>query len=200
MATGFTGEPTAPVNGNGAALSRKSYCSSSAQAAESASRSQISPSGMPMSRRAMAWTGRYVKDSHSLAVSGATSTIPLSAAIAATCCRWSHGSAEALRPGAPPVHHAFASRSARNFAHQPVRMTRMSPGSTVTSSAIAAASSSSAVIASPGSIQGTSRALAMSSKTPRETSVLRIDSMPSLVVPPLFTCVRASNPLYMRSS
>src|SRR3954465_15910943 len=80
IATGFSGPPTAPVNGRGAATKRTAETPSAAQASERRSRSNISPNTTPALTINTTWSGCMTAS-----VSfGRTSTPHVSEATAAT--------------------------------------------------------------------------------------------------------------------
>src|SRR6476646_11329200 len=95
-AIGLTGDPTAPVMGRGAAVSRKSYLPSAAQASARPSGSHISPRTSPRLGMAI-WGSGWKAASNSL---GRTSKPQVSVAIPAISLLCSQGAALNDNPGA----------------------------------------------------------------------------------------------------
>src|ERR1041384_3489562 len=99
IASGLTGEPTAPVIGMAGATNRNSYTPSAAQSSASSLTWKISPMVMPMIGMVIQCHGWLMPGSVSF---GRTSQPHVSEASAASCVRWIQPSGSTEQPGASP--------------------------------------------------------------------------------------------------
>src|SRR6476659_7990251 len=99
IASGLTGEPTAPVIGMAGATNRNSYTLSCSQSSASSFRLKISPMVMPMIGMVIQCQGWLIPSSLSL---GRTSQPQVSLASAASCVSLTKASVSNENPGASP--------------------------------------------------------------------------------------------------
>src|SRR5262249_24784821 len=99
IASGFTGEPTAPVIGMAGATNRNSYTLSRSQSSASSFRLKISPIVIPMMGMVIQCQGWLIPSSLSF---GRTSQPQVSLASAASCVSLTKSSVSNANPGASP--------------------------------------------------------------------------------------------------